>query len=66
MWTVVFIANNRTTAETYKDILQKEGLLVQLRSIGTANQGDAGAVEILVPESEAEEAHEIIISSRGA
>ncbi len=64
MWTVVYIAPNKTTAENYKNVLQLEGLLVQLRPIGTSNQGDAGSVEILVPESEAEEAHEIIFNAR--
>ncbi len=65
MWTVIYIAPNRPMAEMYKDILSSEGLLVQLRSIGTPQQGDSGSVEILVPESEAEEAHEIIINARG-
>lgn len=65
MWTVVYIAPSKSTADKYKDVLQTEGVLVQLRPIGSANQGDNGAVEILVPESEAEEAHEIIISARG-
>lgn len=65
MWTVVYIAPNKPMAETYKNILSGEGLLVQLRPIGTPQQGDAGSVEILVPESEAEEAHEIIINARG-
>lgn len=66
MWTVVYIAPNKAMAENYKSVLSAEGLLVQLRSIGSPNHGDAGSVEILVPESEAEEAHEIIINFRGA
>ncbi|HZW84167.1 MAG TPA: hypothetical protein VFF14_12200 [Candidatus Deferrimicrobium sp.] len=65
MWTVVYIAPNKSMAEMYKNILSGEGLLVQLRAIGTPQQGDSGSVEILVPESEAEEAHEIIINARG-
>lgn len=65
MWTVVYIAPNKTSAETYKRILVNEGLLVQLRPIGAPNQNDNGSVEILVPESEAEEAHEIILNARG-
>jgi len=65
MWTVVYIAPNKTSAETYKEILVTEGLLVQLRPIGALNQSENGSVEILVPESEAEEAHEIILNARG-
>ena len=66
MWTVVYIAPNRTTAEKYRGILLAEGLLVQLRSIGSPNHGDNCSVEILVPDSEIEEAHEIIIRAQGA
>lgn len=60
MWTVVYIAPNRPTAEMLKEMLTKEGLLVMLRSVGVPHLGDSGAVEILVPEGEAEEAHEIL------
>lgn len=60
MWTVVYIAPNRATAESLKKVLSGEGLLVMLRPAGSPQVGDMGAVEILVPESEAEEAHEIL------
>ncbi|WP_227765278.1 glutamate decarboxylase [Zhaonella formicivorans] len=60
MWTVVYIASNRNIAENLKATLTSEGLLVQIRAAGSPQVGDAGAFEILVPESEAEEAHEII------
>lgn len=63
MWTVVYIAPNRATAEMLKEILTSEGLLVMLRSTGIPHFGDGGAVEILVPESEAEEAYEILSST---
>ncbi len=63
MWTVVYIAPNRTIAEMLKEILASEGLLVMLRSTGIPHFGDGGAVEILVPESEAEEAYEILSST---
>ncbi len=60
MWTVVYIAPNRTNAEIIKEILSTEGLLVMLRAAGIPQFGDSGAVEVLVPESEAESAHEIL------
>ncbi|NLT94664.1 MAG: DUF2007 domain-containing protein [Clostridia bacterium] len=63
MWTVVYIAPNRIIAEQLKEILTGEGLLVNLRSTGVPHLGDSGSVEILVPESEAEEAHEILSSA---
>ena len=61
MWTVVYIAKNKAKAEKIKDVLTSEGLLVNLRGLGTTDTDNMPkAVEVLVPESEAEEAHEII------
>lgn len=65
MWTVIYIAPNKAIAERYKTKLNDEGMLVQLRSIGSPQLGEHASVEILVPESEAEEAHEIITNSMG-
>ena len=62
MWTVVYIAPDRTIAETLKNKLITEGLLVMLRAAGSPQVNDISAVEILVPELEAEEAHEILSS----
>jgi hypothetical protein len=63
MWTVVYVAPNRPTAEMIKELLTKEGLLVMLRGIGVPQLGDAGAVEILVPKGEVGEAHEILVGT---
>ncbi|MEW6661462.1 MAG: glutamate decarboxylase [Bacillota bacterium] len=60
MWTVVYIAPNKSIAESLKRVLSNEGLLVMLRAAGSLSVGELGAFEILVPESEAEEAHEIL------
>lgn len=59
MWTVVYIAGNRVQAEMLKNILQEEGLLATIRPVGISQIGD-GMFEVLVPESEAEEAHSIL------
>ncbi|NLK51314.1 MAG: glutamate decarboxylase [Syntrophomonadaceae bacterium] len=66
MWTVVYIAPNRGAAENLKKVLAAEGLLVQLRPVGLPQSGDTNSVEILVPESEVEEAHEILAAALGA
>lgn len=66
MWTVIYIAPNKAIAEKYKKNLSDEGMLVQLRPIGSAHLGEHASVEILVPESEAEEAHEIITGLMGS
>ncbi len=60
MWTVVYIASGNRTAEYLKDLLVKEGLLVNLRAAGTSSKSGEPPVEILVPETEAEEAYEIL------
>lgn len=65
MWTVVYIAPNRATGEMIKELLENEGLLGMLRPVGVPHMGDSASVEVLVPESEVEEAHEFIASSFG-
>ncbi len=65
MWTVVYIAPNQSVASMLKEVLAKEGLLVMLRSSGIPHFGAAGAVEILVPETEVEEAHEVLAGVLG-
>lgn len=62
MWTVVFIAPNKKEAQRVEKLLLSEGLLVRLKTIGLPQAGDNSSVEILVPESEADEALEIINS----
>lgn len=58
MWTVVYIAN-RTQAESIKRLLCDEGVLADIRQAGLAVSGD-GLYEIMVLESEADEAHAIL------
>jgi len=59
MWTVVYIATNRTQAETIKKLLCEEGVLANIRSAGVSAVGD-GLCEVMVLESEADEAHGIL------
>lgn len=60
MWTVIYIAPNRTAAERLKQVLAAEGILVSLRVTGLATEAGTGPVEIMVPKCEAREAHEIL------
>lgn len=64
MWTVVYIAPNLAVAETLKDLLLKEGLLVKLRGPRGPTL-EVAHIEILVPEAEVEEAHEILATVLG-
>jgi capsular polysaccharide biosynthesis protein len=59
LWTVVYIAPSKSRAQKLKNALSKEGLLVSLRGI-SSNPKSTKAVEVSVPESEVEEAQEII------
>ena len=60
MWTVIYIATNRIQADKMKDLLCKEGILANTRGTGSAGVNGDGAYEILVLESEASDASEII------
>lgn len=62
MWTVVYIAPSKKEADKLQKILADEGFLVKLRVIGLPHANDACSIEILVPESEVDEALEIINS----
>jgi len=60
MWTVIYIATNRTQAENMKNLLCSEGILANTRATGGATVNGDGAYELLVLESEANDANEII------
>lgn len=63
MWTVVYFAPNRAEADMVKRMLDSEGLLVNLRPVGIFQINETCAFEVIVPESEAEEAQEILSSA---
>ena len=48
---------------TIKKLLRDAGLLVKMRSIGLRSDEQYGCYEILLPESEVEEGHSVIIES---
>lgn len=60
MWTVVHIALDMPGAELARSVLEAEGILVRLRPVGVPYLGESGSVEVLVPESEAEEAQQVL------
>ena len=63
MWIVVYITQNKETAMTIKKLLRDARLLVKMRSIGLRSDEQYGCYEILLPESEVEEGHSVIIES---
>ena len=58
MWVVISITKDKAAAEKVKEFLDKEGILVDLRPI--TKKKEAGTYEILVLESEALEARDIL------
>ncbi len=59
MWKVIYIAPSLHVAKRLKELLTAEGLLVTERALGGGPSG-SGPTELLVPKSEAAEAHEIL------
>lgn len=65
MWTVIYIAPNKQSAETLKDALSREGILVSLRPAGLSTTSGGTHFELMVPEGEAREANEILNEALG-
>lgn len=61
MWTVVYMAQSREIATKLQVLLSEEGILVKLRPISKNPENNDNYYEVLVPESEIEEAHSVII-----
>ncbi len=61
MWVVISIARDKAAAQKAKDVLDAEGILVDLRPI--TKKVELGTYEILVLESEALEARDILSES---
>lgn len=60
MWTVVYLAKNKRMADKISSLMSQEGVLVKAQPV-SKNTGDEDSYyEILVLESEVEEAHNIL------
>ncbi|HOS69416.1 MAG TPA: hypothetical protein PLG67_07105 [Bacillota bacterium] len=60
MWTVVYLAKNKRIAEKISKLMTSEGVLVKLQPVNKNTGEEDSYVEILVLESEVEEAHNIL------
>ena len=58
MWTVVYITQSFETADKIRELLENAEILVMLRRV----EENSDSYEILVPETEIEEAHNIILN----
>lgn len=63
MWTVIYMLQSVEDADNLKELLENADILVKIRPVTKAAEGEANAYEILVPETEKEAAHKIIIGS---
>lgn len=63
MWTVVYMAQSRETAESVQQLLEKNNLIVKMRSIRGEDDSSSACCELLVPESEVEQALSLIIDA---
>ncbi len=61
MWTVVYMAQNKDIAVKLEQCLNDQGILVKQCPVSRKKDSDNSYFEILVPESEVEEAHSVII-----
>lgn len=60
MWTVLYIAPSMSMANRLKDLMETEGILVRLRPVGLMINENTANIEVLVPETELEEAQEVL------
>ena len=63
MWTVVYMTQSMDDANTLKELLEEEGILVKLRPVSQSINSNKESCEILVSETEVDEAHSIIIEN---
>ncbi len=63
MWTVIYIAKSKSTARHLKELLEQKGIIARLRPLYDTATAEDGSIEVLVPEAEVAQAHEIIIDT---
>ncbi len=60
MWKVIYLAKNKKTADKVGKLIATEGVLVRLQPVSKNTDDGDSFFEVLVLESEAEEAHNIL------
>lgn len=60
MWTVIYMSAEKASVLKVQELLAEADLAVKVRPL---NGGDGSYIEILVPETEAQMAHEILIKN---
>ena len=60
-WTVIHMTRGRMRAEEILQALQAEGFMARMRQMSRAMSGEENDFEILCLQSEAQEAHQLLI-----
>ena len=63
MWTVVYMAQSREIAESIRLILEKNNLIVVMRSFNNEDEPSSNCYELMVPETEVQQALSYIIEA---
>lgn len=63
MWTVVYMAQTRLIADHIIELLTKEGFLVKMKPLYKNVTDQDNYYEVLVPQSEAPEVHDILMEN---
>ena len=63
MWIVIFVTQSRETADAATSLLRDAGFVVKVRTLGAKSDSVYGCYEILLPESEVEEGHKVLINN---
>ncbi|HOB19723.1 MAG TPA: hypothetical protein PK830_09515 [Candidatus Atribacteria bacterium] len=61
MWRVVYLAQTKPIADHIFELLTKEGFLVKLKPLYKNVPDDDNYYEVLAPQSEAQEVHNILM-----
>jgi hypothetical protein len=61
MWTVIYMAQTKEPVLKVQELLSQAGLAVKIRPVGEG--AEDGYYEILVPETESQLAHTILLKS---
>lgn len=63
MWMVVGVANNQSMADRMQNVLENEGMLVKIRNASVRAKQQGSTFEIMVLESEADFAREVLLDN---
>lgn len=63
MWTVIYMAQNKDAVDKLRRLLESYDIIVKIRPIDKSGEDDC-CYEVLVPDSEVSQAHEILIDAQ--